>query len=196
MTNISPTDRINVVLESMKLNARAIAVQTFSKKCYACGGPVRCCAPPRVPNEETVEAMEDARQGKLVTVGGLDDLRKDLNDEDTVSKDDNEHKLSLEVTSVFLKPPGGPELSITSHETNDEDSDAKDTGAKECDICGGPMSLYCDESRLALSAQLEDLAVELEAAKKRLRFYDKLFLIMCGICGIAFLILALCEVVQ
>ena len=37
---------------------------------------------PLIPNEETVEAMEAARRGDLVTVGGLSDLVADLNADD------------------------------------------------------------------------------------------------------------------
>ena len=37
---------------------------------------------PLIPNEETVEAMEAARRGDLVTVGGLSDLVADLNTDD------------------------------------------------------------------------------------------------------------------
>ena len=37
---------------------------------------------PLVPNEETGEAMEAARRGELVTVGGLRDLVADLNTDD------------------------------------------------------------------------------------------------------------------
>ena len=37
---------------------------------------------PLIPNEETVEAMEEARRGELVTVGGLSDLVADLNTDD------------------------------------------------------------------------------------------------------------------
>ncbi len=37
---------------------------------------------PLVPNEETVEAMEAARRGELITVGGLSDLVADLNADD------------------------------------------------------------------------------------------------------------------
>ena len=37
---------------------------------------------PLVPNEETVEAMEAARRGELITVGGLNDLVADLNADD------------------------------------------------------------------------------------------------------------------
>ena len=37
---------------------------------------------PLVPNEETVEAMEAARRGELITVGGLSDLVADLNEDD------------------------------------------------------------------------------------------------------------------
>ena len=37
---------------------------------------------PLIPNEETVEAMEEARRGELVTVGGLSNLVADLNADD------------------------------------------------------------------------------------------------------------------
>ena len=37
---------------------------------------------PVAPNGETVEAMEDARRGELVTVGSVDDLLAELNDDD------------------------------------------------------------------------------------------------------------------
>ena len=37
---------------------------------------------PLIPNEETVEAMEAARLGELVTVGGLSDLLANLNADD------------------------------------------------------------------------------------------------------------------
>ena len=37
---------------------------------------------PLIPNEETVEAMEVARRGDLVTVGGLSNLVADLNADD------------------------------------------------------------------------------------------------------------------
>ena len=37
---------------------------------------------PLVPNEETVKAMEAARRGELITVGGLSDLVSDLNADD------------------------------------------------------------------------------------------------------------------
>ena len=37
---------------------------------------------PLIPNEETAEAMEAARRGELVTVGGLSDLMADLNADD------------------------------------------------------------------------------------------------------------------
>lgn len=37
---------------------------------------------PLVPNEETVKAMEAARRGELITVGGLSDLVADLNADD------------------------------------------------------------------------------------------------------------------
>lgn len=36
---------------------------------------------PLVPSPETVEAMRAARRGDLVTVGSVDDLLTDLNDE-------------------------------------------------------------------------------------------------------------------
>ncbi len=35
-----------------------------------------------VPNEETIEAMKAARRGDVVTLGGIDDLRTDLNADD------------------------------------------------------------------------------------------------------------------
>ncbi len=37
---------------------------------------------PLVPNAETIEAMKAARAGDLVTVGGVDDLLADLNEDD------------------------------------------------------------------------------------------------------------------
>ena len=37
---------------------------------------------PLVPNAETIEAMKAARAGDLVTVGGVDDLLIDLNEDD------------------------------------------------------------------------------------------------------------------
>ena len=37
---------------------------------------------PLVPNEETIEAMKAARRGDVVTLGGIDDLRTDLNEDD------------------------------------------------------------------------------------------------------------------
>ena len=37
---------------------------------------------PGAPNDETVEAMEDARRGKLVTAGSVDDLLAELNHDD------------------------------------------------------------------------------------------------------------------
>jgi DNA-damage-inducible protein J len=37
---------------------------------------------PLVPNDETIEAMLAARQGKLVTIGGIDNLLTDLNADD------------------------------------------------------------------------------------------------------------------
>lgn len=37
---------------------------------------------PLVPNAETIEAMEAARAGDLVTVGSIDDLMADLNADD------------------------------------------------------------------------------------------------------------------
>ena len=37
---------------------------------------------PLVPNEETIEAMKAARRGDVVTLGGIDDLRSDLNADD------------------------------------------------------------------------------------------------------------------
>ena len=37
---------------------------------------------PLVPNEETVEAIEAARRGELIAVGGLSDLVADLNADD------------------------------------------------------------------------------------------------------------------
>ena len=37
---------------------------------------------PLVPNAETIEAMKAARAGDLVTVGGVDDLLTDLNEDD------------------------------------------------------------------------------------------------------------------
>lgn len=37
---------------------------------------------PLVPNAETIEAMKAARAGDLVTVGGVDELLADLNEDD------------------------------------------------------------------------------------------------------------------
>ena len=37
---------------------------------------------PLVPNAETIEAIKAARAGDLVTVGGVEDLLADLNEED------------------------------------------------------------------------------------------------------------------
>jgi DNA-damage-inducible protein J len=37
---------------------------------------------PLVPNEETIEAMKAARRGELVTVGSLEELMADLNEDD------------------------------------------------------------------------------------------------------------------
>ena len=37
---------------------------------------------PLVPNEETIEAMKAARRGDVVTLGGIDELRSDLNADD------------------------------------------------------------------------------------------------------------------
>ena len=37
---------------------------------------------PLVPNAETIDAMKAARAGDLVTVGGVDDLLTDLNEDD------------------------------------------------------------------------------------------------------------------
>ncbi len=37
---------------------------------------------PLVPNDETVEAILAARQGQLVTIGGIDNLLTDLNADD------------------------------------------------------------------------------------------------------------------
>ncbi|MCH7485512.1 MAG: type II toxin-antitoxin system RelB/DinJ family antitoxin [Proteobacteria bacterium] len=37
---------------------------------------------PLVPNEETIEAMKAARRGDVVALGGIDDLRTDLNADD------------------------------------------------------------------------------------------------------------------
>ncbi len=37
---------------------------------------------PLVPNDETIEAMLAARQGQLVTIGGIDNLLTDLNADD------------------------------------------------------------------------------------------------------------------
>ena len=37
---------------------------------------------PLVPNEEPIEAMKAARRGDVVTLGGIDDLRTDLNADD------------------------------------------------------------------------------------------------------------------
>lgn len=37
---------------------------------------------PLVPNDETIEAMLAARQGQLVSIGGIDNLLTDLNADD------------------------------------------------------------------------------------------------------------------
>ncbi|MGD9152616.1 MAG: type II toxin-antitoxin system RelB/DinJ family antitoxin [Gammaproteobacteria bacterium] len=37
---------------------------------------------PLIPNKETIKAMRDAREGKLITVGSVEDLMKDLKNED------------------------------------------------------------------------------------------------------------------
>jgi DNA-damage-inducible protein J len=37
---------------------------------------------PLIPNKETIKAMKAARRGKVVTVGGVDNLLASLNDED------------------------------------------------------------------------------------------------------------------
>ena len=37
---------------------------------------------PLVPNKETIKAMKDARRGKVITVGSVDNLLANLNDED------------------------------------------------------------------------------------------------------------------
>lgn len=37
---------------------------------------------PLVPNEKTIKAMKDARRGKLVTVGSVDNLLANLNDDE------------------------------------------------------------------------------------------------------------------
>lgn len=37
---------------------------------------------PLIPNKETIQAMRDAREGKLITVGSVEDLMKDLKNED------------------------------------------------------------------------------------------------------------------
>ena len=37
---------------------------------------------PLVPNDETIEAMKAARRGELVTVGSLEELMADLNEDD------------------------------------------------------------------------------------------------------------------
>lgn len=37
---------------------------------------------PLVPNDETVEAILAARQGQLITIGGIDNLLTDLNADD------------------------------------------------------------------------------------------------------------------
>jgi DNA-damage-inducible protein J len=37
---------------------------------------------PLVPNAETIEAMEAARRGELVTVGSVEDLMADLHEDD------------------------------------------------------------------------------------------------------------------
>ena len=37
---------------------------------------------PLIPNKETIAAMRAARAGKLITIGTLEDLKKDLKNED------------------------------------------------------------------------------------------------------------------
>jgi len=37
---------------------------------------------PLVPNQKTIKAMKDARRGKLVTVGSVDNLLANLNDDE------------------------------------------------------------------------------------------------------------------
>ena len=37
---------------------------------------------PLVPNEKTIKAMKDARRGKLLTVGSVDNLLANLNDDE------------------------------------------------------------------------------------------------------------------
>ncbi|MGD9108740.1 MAG: type II toxin-antitoxin system RelB/DinJ family antitoxin [Gammaproteobacteria bacterium] len=37
---------------------------------------------PLIPNKETIQAMRDAREGKLINVGSVEDLMKDLKNED------------------------------------------------------------------------------------------------------------------
>jgi DNA-damage-inducible protein J len=37
---------------------------------------------PLIPNKETIDAMRATRAGKLATIGNLEDLRKDLKNED------------------------------------------------------------------------------------------------------------------
>lgn len=37
---------------------------------------------PLIPNAETIAAMEDARAGRLITVGTIDNLMADLNEDD------------------------------------------------------------------------------------------------------------------
>ena len=40
------------------------------------------CAPTLVPNDETVKAIEAARRGELITVGGVAGLMAHLNEDD------------------------------------------------------------------------------------------------------------------
>jgi DNA-damage-inducible protein J len=42
---------------------------------------------PLVPNEETIEAIKEARAGKLIKVGSVEDLLAELNADDTSDKE-------------------------------------------------------------------------------------------------------------
>ena len=71
-------DEAAVVLASIGLTAsdafRMMMVRIAAEK--------RLPFDPLVPNAETIEAMKAARAGDLVTVGGVDDLLADLNEDD------------------------------------------------------------------------------------------------------------------
>ncbi len=71
-------DEAAVVLASIGLTAsdafRMMMVRIAAEK--------RLPFEPLVPNAETIEAMKAARAGDLVTVGGVDDLLADLNEDD------------------------------------------------------------------------------------------------------------------